>query len=126
MSVNRKPKASRHARGYGTAHEYRRKAIEPAVITGKTVCCRCGEPIKPSDEWHLDHSDDRRGYLGVAHKLCNLRAAGLKQQELRREQERRGYKDGYKNWSRVWFEPVPPGMHIRGVPYEDNGEAEIA
>jgi hypothetical protein len=119
MSV-RKP--SRHVRGYGTAHEYKRKAIEPAVITGQTVCCRCGEPIKPSDEWHLDHSDDRSGYLGVSHAYCNLQAAGRKRQELRREQG----EIGYRNWSRVWFEPVPPRTHIRGVPYEDNGEPEIA
>jgi hypothetical protein len=125
VSANGKPKASRHRRGYGRAHEYRRKAIEPTVLTGKAVCCRCGEPIKPSDEWHLDHTDDRKGYLGVAHKACNLRAAGLKQQQLRREQELGGYKPGYyRNWSRIWFEPPPPGMHIRGVPYQNNGESE--
>jgi hypothetical protein len=122
MSTNgSKRKASRHRRGYGRAHEYRRKAIEPAVITGKTVCCRCGEPIKPSDEWHLDHTDDRNGYLGVAHKLCNLRAAGIKSQAKRSPKP-----TPPRRWSRVWWEPVPPGTIIGGVVYDDNDTPEIA
>ena len=63
-------------RGYGTAHINARKAIAPKVATGTVKCARCGEPIKPADLWHLDHSDDRSDYLGPSHKRCNLSAAG--------------------------------------------------
>jgi hypothetical protein len=27
-------------------------------------CCRCGHLIEPGKPWHLDHRDDRSGYLG--------------------------------------------------------------
>ena len=30
------------------------------------ACCRCGQLIEPGQAWHLDHRDDRRGYLGPA------------------------------------------------------------
>jgi hypothetical protein len=40
------------------------------------VCCRCSKPIHPDEEWHLDHNAAGDGYLGAAHKICNLRAAG--------------------------------------------------
>lgn len=43
---------------------------------GKAIpCARCGHPV--GRDFHLDHTDDRTGYLGPSHPSCNLRAAGL-------------------------------------------------
>jgi hypothetical protein len=39
---------------------------------------RCGVAIDPSERWHLDHADDRSGYLGPSHARCKLEAAGRK------------------------------------------------
>jgi len=46
-----------------------------ALRAGKATCARCGEPIHPEDDWHLDHNADRNGYLGPSHASCNLAAA---------------------------------------------------
>jgi hypothetical protein len=115
MSVNGKRKASRHVRGYGTVHYARRRQVVPLVNSGNAVCSRCGGPISPGEQWHLDHSDDRQGYLGVSHEYCNLQAAGIKTQRLRNASPA-------LRWSRVWFEPVPPGTRIGSVVYDDNGQ----
>ena len=45
----------------------------PRSSTARATCCRCNEPIHPGDDWHLDHTDARDGYLGVSHASCNLR-----------------------------------------------------
>ena len=99
MSVKRKP--SRHQRGYGTAHETRRRRLEPHVRSGRAVCTRCGQPIQPGDKWHLDHRDDRAGYLGAAHAVCNLRAAAAKTNEKRS----RTRQPTPLRWSREWYVP---------------------
>jgi hypothetical protein len=70
-------KAARDVRGYGTAHERERRKWARVVACGNGVCCRCGEPIPAgtaSAGWHLDHTDDRLGYRGIAHASCNLKA----------------------------------------------------
>jgi hypothetical protein len=115
MSTNAKQKASRHLRGYGSVHDARRRQVTPLVDSGNAVCSRCGNPISPREQWHLDHADNRQGYIGVAHKYCNLRAAGIKTAQLRNP-------DRALIWSRVWFEPVPPGTQVGSVVYDDNGE----
>ena len=79
MSAARKKRQlSRHARGYTNAHVARRRQLEPLVATGQVGCCRCNELIEAGQAWHLDHRDDRRGYLGPSHATCNLRAAAEK------------------------------------------------
>ena len=68
MSAARKKRQlSRHARGYTNAHVARRRQLEPLVATGQVRCCRCGRLIEPGQPWHLDHRDDRSGYLGPSH-----------------------------------------------------------
>jgi hypothetical protein len=107
MSAARKKRQrSRHARGYTNAHVARRRQLEPLVATGQVTCCRCRQPIQPGQPWHLDHTDDRRGYLGPAHATCNLRAAANKTNGTRREQQ--------LVWSRVWFEPIPSNVVLSG------------
>ena len=64
-------KRSTTARGYGHAHQVLRKRVAKIVAAGLAVCARCGLPISPDEPFDLDHSDDRRGYLGPSHRRCN-------------------------------------------------------
>jgi hypothetical protein len=93
--MRKKAQPSRHLRGYTNAHVARRRQLEPLVATGRVACCRCGELIHPQQTWHLDGRDDRRGYLGLAHATCNLRAAGIKTAQLRNA-------NTAPRWSRIW------------------------
>jgi hypothetical protein len=70
-------KLTQEMRGYGRAHQARRAAVAPAVAAGMAVCCRCFMRILPGESFDLDHTGDRRGYLGVAHVGCN-RSAGAR------------------------------------------------
>jgi len=88
----RKPTLSTTARGYGHMHQRTRAQAANAVRAGQATCSRCGEPIHPYEQFHLDYRDDRKGYIGVSHKLCNLRAAAAKTNAIRRR----------RNTSRDW------------------------
>ena len=59
-TTNGKRQPSRHLRGYGSTHDARRRQVKPLVEAGNAVCSRCGNPISPREQWHLDHTDDRR------------------------------------------------------------------
>ena len=82
-----RPTASTSSRGYGTGHQAERKRWEPVVDSGRVACCRCGLPILPGQAWHLDHRDDKLGWLGPSHAVCNLRAAGKRGYEIMREKQ---------------------------------------
>jgi hypothetical protein len=61
--------------GYGGDHRRRRAEVEGLILSGVVVlCARCGRPIGRAERWELDHTDDRRGYLGASHAKCNARA----------------------------------------------------
>lgn len=64
-------RGTRQARGYGAAHDRLRAAWARKVATGRVDCARCHKRISPLEEWHLDHTDDRTGYLGPSHAACN-------------------------------------------------------
>ena len=66
-----KRRGTRQARGYGAAHDRLRAWWAPKVATGTIDCARCRKRISPFDVWHLDHTDDRAGYLGPSHEACN-------------------------------------------------------
>jgi hypothetical protein len=66
--------------GWGSKHQKLRKALLPAAY-GKP-CARCGQPMQPWQELHLDHNDDRTGWLGFSHKACNLKAAARKARRI--------------------------------------------
>jgi hypothetical protein len=57
--------------GPGTRHQAERKKWIPVIDAGNALCARCGRPIVTGTPWDLDHSDDRGGYLGPAHRACN-------------------------------------------------------
>jgi hypothetical protein len=61
-------------RGYGPAHRREREKWRPRVEAGQVLCARCHTPIGVGQRWHLDHTADRKGYLGPSHASCNLRA----------------------------------------------------
>ena len=71
----RRSTASTTSRGYGTGHQVERRRWKLVVESGYASCVRCGFPIVPGAAFHLDHRDDKLGYLGVSHARCNLRAA---------------------------------------------------
>lgn len=64
-------RGSRQARGYDQAHVILRATWARKVATGKVMCARCKQRISPLEDWHLDHTDDRSGYLGPSHAACN-------------------------------------------------------
>jgi hypothetical protein len=65
------------ARGYGYEHQKMRKQFISAFRPGDP-CVRCGDPMLDPKELHLDHTDDRSGYLGLSHASCNTRAGAMK------------------------------------------------
>lgn len=92
---------------YGRAHVVMRQTLLDLMVDGETVCARCRKPMWRSQKLHLDHNDDRTGYLGLAHAYCNSAAAGQKAQKLQRAGERKagvtviGGKPKY-----IWGVPV--------------------
>lgn len=63
---------------YGASHRAMRRHLIANLIDGETRCVRCRRPLTKAMKLHLDHTDDRRGYLGLAHAFCNESAAGRK------------------------------------------------
>ena len=85
------PKASTTARGYGSQHQKARKAAA-ARHHPSDPCTRCHQPLGPmSPDLHLDHTDDRRGYLGFACADCNRKAGARKGNRV---------SNGRRRWNR--------------------------
>lgn len=96
----RAKQAKTSARGYGAKHQALRKRAQAELDSFRRVpCVRCGDSIVTPDytsfpqghvkacrsdrcggecwsTWELDHTDDRTGYLGHAHRACNRAAGG--------------------------------------------------
>nr|PZN17672.1 MAG: hypothetical protein DIU80_24105 [Chloroflexota bacterium] len=70
------------ARGYGYQHQRARVRALAALVPG-TPCPRCGQPMYRDQPLDLDHTDDRTGYRGLAHRSCNRRAGALKSNRRR-------------------------------------------
>lgn len=68
-------------------HQAERKRWEPVVESGYASCVRCGLPVVAGAAFHLDHRDDKLGYLGVSHARCNVRAAAMLGNKLMREKQ---------------------------------------
>ena len=69
-------RATSTERGYGARHRALRAEVGKDVAAGRATCARCGRPIHPAADWHLDHHDeDRTRYIGPSHASCNVAAA---------------------------------------------------
>ena len=85
---------------YGQAHKDLRAYWLTQLKGGVTIqCSRCGHPVLPTDAWDLDHTDDRRGYLGPAHASCNRAAGAAKGNRLRkRTKVTKNVQPKSRNW----------------------------
>lgn len=67
-----KARGTKQERGYGVAHQRKRKAWVPKVAAGTVNCWRCGLRISPLEPWDLGHDDlDRTIWRGPEHVRCN-------------------------------------------------------
>ena len=71
-----KVRGTRQQRGYDATHDAERARWGRIIELQGWPCARCPERIQPGEDFHLDHTDDRTGYLGPSHVQCNLKAAG--------------------------------------------------
>jgi hypothetical protein len=63
----------------------------------------------PGSSWHLDHADDRRGYLGPAHAACNIYANGGGRVHWVRVR----FGTEPRRWSREWLPAGPSAWRSR-------------
>lgn len=98
-------------RGYGTVH---RRLREQLVRTmDGTPCARCGIPLRTGDDVHLDHREDRSGWIGLSHALCNLQAGAAKANRMRLEDTLPPVPaPRHIVWSRDWYGDGRPA-HVR-------------
>lgn len=59
---------------YGARHRKVRAAMLPFAYG--MACLHCGQPMRPGQELHLDHSPDGLGYRGMVHAFCNMSEGG--------------------------------------------------
>ena len=65
---------SRTQAGYGYEHQRLRAAYARRIEHGEQfTCAKCGHAVARGMDWHLGHTDDRRGYTGPEHATCNVR-----------------------------------------------------
>lgn len=69
-------RGTRQQRGYDATHDRLRRSWAPKVERCEVKCARCDQLILPGQTWHLDHKNDRTGYLGPSHERCNTSAGG--------------------------------------------------
>jgi hypothetical protein len=102
----RKPPGATTRGGWGHMHQQRRQ-LEPLVRAGAVNCARCGRRVEPHEQFALDHTDDRNGYLGASHASCNARAGAHKANRNRHH----GLPVTHV-WSRRWTDNPEPGTFM--------------
>jgi len=99
---SRRKRLSTTARGYGAAHQARRRMLAPLVAAGLAVCARCGLQIERGQAWDLGHVDgDRSRYSGPEHRHSKDCPEGGNRATARRRPE----PPGPPHWderSRIW------------------------
>jgi hypothetical protein len=71
---DRAGQGSTTARGYGAAHQRKRRVWARRIASGEQVnCARCGWPIMAGMLWDLGHVDGsgKTLYAGAEHRRCN-------------------------------------------------------
>jgi transcription elongation factor Elf1 len=78
-------KGTTTARGYGSRHQARRRAIAKRLAAGAVLTCwRCGGALVHGMAWDLGHDDeDRSQYRGPEHRRCNRSAGASKGNRIR-------------------------------------------
>lgn len=86
-------------RGYGGQHQAARAWALSHYQQGQP-CTRCGQAMWETDprSLHLDHSDDRTHYLGLAHPTCNTRAGQAKAMRGRQPIDQQTETKRSRNW----------------------------
>lgn len=80
-------------RGYGKEHVTLRAKLLPLAYG--TPCALCGAVMNEGDDLHLDHTEDRVSYRGMAHAACNVRdGASRGGQRARQARLERGWRPG--------------------------------
>jgi hypothetical protein len=77
------------ARGYGSAHQQKRRIWARRIASGEQVsCARCGHPILPGMVWDLGHVDGsgKSFYSGPEHASCNRATKTHRAKRRRRTQ----------------------------------------
>jgi hypothetical protein len=69
-TARRQARPSRSSRGYGTAHRQLRDELIKQWAPGDP-CAHCGGPMMDKTRLDLAHTEDRSGYRGLAHDVCN-------------------------------------------------------
>ncbi len=66
------------------------RAIRRRLLAGAvgSRCVRCGAVILAGQAIDLDHTDDGRGWNGLAHAHCNRSAGGRKGNDIKRSKRR--------------------------------------
>ena len=64
------------ARDYGATHQATRKRLQGVIDAGGVACARCGCPILPGMDWHLDHAPGKTSYLGPRTRSATSPPAG--------------------------------------------------
>ena len=95
---------------YDRSHRKLREQWARTVAAGDAFCCRCGYPIEPGGDFHLDHDHtlgDPSAYAGVSHPVCNVTEGNHRRAHRRLITERRPTfitEDGDPvYWSRRWL-----------------------
>jgi hypothetical protein len=105
-------------RGYGEQHRRRVKA-EREQQWGRP-CARCGREMIRGQRLFLDHTNDRRGYLGWSHAKCDIAASNRRRAAAARlarqpTATRRSTKPQPEVEVGVWvLLQRPPRQHTRG------------
>jgi hypothetical protein len=106
------PRARTTQRGYGWKHQQERARVKRLVDAGRASCARCGGWIEPGTPFDLDHSLDRRSYLGPSYSRCN-RAESNKRRRRAKSTTVADVQPRLR-WTRVWSEPVPDDVELCG------------
>ena len=85
----------------------KRLQVKQLVDRGGVRCCRCGQPIRPNQRWHLDHSDapgshQRGEYAGLSHSWCNIFARNQRIAALARQAQGLGEATPEKSPTGRW------------------------
>ena len=97
---------------YGAVHQRARSEVGKLVRAGGVRCARCGLPLRPDEDFDLDHRDDGNGYLGASHVDCNRSAPHRRRSSpavpasVPADDPSRGlyYGPQAEKWSRAGFE----------------------